>query len=86
MQEWLREKCLNVLEWPSQSRDMEPNLTSLERPENSCAATLPIQPKPAKICRVEWEKLPKYRCSKLVVSYPRKLEVVIATKGASTKY
>ena len=38
------------------------------------------------ICREEWEKLSKYRCAKLVVSYPRRLESVIAAKGASTKY
>uniref|UniRef100_A0AAZ3QG10 Uncharacterized protein n=1 Tax=Oncorhynchus tshawytscha TaxID=74940 RepID=A0AAZ3QG10_ONCTS len=35
-QEWLRDKFLNVLEWPR----LEPDQTS----ENSCAATLPIQP------------------------------------------
>ena len=28
-------------------------------------------------------KLPKYRCAKLVVSYTRRLEAVIAVKGAS---
>ena len=39
-----------------------------------------------KICREEWEKLPKYRCAKLVASYPRRLKAVIATKGASTNY
>ena len=39
-QEGLREKSLNVLTWPG----LEPDLTSLERPENSCAATLPFQP------------------------------------------
>ena len=38
-----------------------------------------------RICR-EWEKLPKYRCAKLVESYPRRLEAVIAAKGASTRY
>jgi hypothetical protein len=46
--------------------------TSLERPENSC--------------REEREKNPKYRCAKLVASYPRRLKAVIAAKGASTKY
>ena len=38
-----------------------------------------------RICREEWEKLPKNRCVKLVASYPRRLEAVIAAKGASTK-
>ena len=40
-QVWLWDKSLNVLEWLNQSLDLNP---SLERPENSCAATLPIQP------------------------------------------
>ena len=39
-----------------------------------------------RICREEWEKLPKYRCAKLVVSYQRRLKAVITVKGASTKY
>jgi hypothetical protein len=39
-----------------------------------------------RICREEWEKLTKYRCAKLVASYPRRLKAVIAAKGASTKY
>jgi hypothetical protein len=39
-----------------------------------------------RICREEWEKRPKYRCAKLVVSYPRSLKAVLAAKGASTKY
>ena len=34
----------------------------------------------------EWEKLPKYRCAKLIASYPRRLEAIIAAKGASIKY
>jgi hypothetical protein len=39
-----------------------------------------------RICREEWEKLPKYTCVKLVASYPRRLVTVIAAKGASTKH
>jgi hypothetical protein len=38
------------------------------------------------ICREEWEKLSKYRCSKLVASYPRRLEAVITARGAAIKY
>jgi hypothetical protein len=39
-----------------------------------------------RICREEWEKLPIYRCAKLVASYLRRLKDVIAAKGASTKH
>ena len=35
-----------------------------------------------RICRGKWEKLPKYRCAKLVASYPIRLEAIIAAKGA----
>ena len=77
MQEWLRDKSLNVLEWPSQNPDMKiavqrlspSNLTELER-----------------VYSEEWEKIHKYRCAKLVAPCPRRLEAVIAAKGASTKY
>jgi hypothetical protein len=57
------------------SQSLEPDRTSLERPENSCAATLPIQAD-----REEWEKLPKYRCARLVALR------LYGANGASTKY
>ncbi|XP_071210367.1 uncharacterized protein [Salvelinus alpinus] len=86
-QEWLRDKSLNVLEWPSQSPDLNPieNLwrdlkIAVQRRSPSNLTEL------ERICREEWGKIPKYRCAKLVASYPRRLEAVIAAKGASTKY
>ncbi|XP_064819071.1 bifunctional 3'-5' exonuclease/ATP-dependent helicase WRN-like, partial [Oncorhynchus masou masou] len=39
-----------------------------------------------RICREEWDKLPRYRCAKVVASNTRRLEAVIAAKDASTKY
>jgi hypothetical protein len=65
---------------------LEPDRTSLERPENSCAAMLPIfnLTEFERIYREELEKLPKYRCDKLVTSYPRRIKAVITSKGAST--
>ena len=37
-------------------------------------------------CRENLENIPKYRCAKLVASYPRRFDAVIPAKGASTKY
>ena len=85
--EWLRYKSLNVIEWPSQSPDLNPIKhfwrdlkIALQRRSPSNLTEL------ESFCREEWEKLPKYKCAKLVASYPRRLEAVIAAKGASTKY
>ena len=82
-QEWLQDKSLNVLEWPSQSLDLNPikNLwtdlkIAVQRRSLSNLSEL------ERICREEWEKLPKYRCANLVALYPRRLEAVIAAKGA----
>ena len=82
MQDWLRDKSLNVLEWPSQSpelnlikqlwRDLKISVRQLS-PSNLAELE--------RICREEWETLPKYRCAKLVASYPRRLKAVIAAKG-----
>jgi hypothetical protein len=57
---------------------LEPDRAYLERPDNSCAAMLPD--KLERICREECEKLPKYRCAKLVTSYPRRLKAVSLPK------
>ena len=74
MQEWLRDKFLNVLEWPSQSQDLNP-IKHLWR--DLKIAVLRLSPSNLteleRVCREEWEKLSKYRCAKLVASYSRRL-------------
>jgi hypothetical protein len=62
----------------------EPDRTSLERPEQQRSPSNLIEIE--SICREEWEKLPKYRCAKLLASHPIRLEAVITAEGASTKY
>ena len=62
MQEWLRDKSLNVLGRPIQSLDLNPikrlwrdlKITAQQR----CTSNLT---KLERICREEWEKLPKQR-------------------------
>ena len=74
MQEWLRDKSLNILEWPSQSPDLNPiehlwrelKIAVQQRSQSNLTEL-------ERICRGEWEKPPKYRCAKLVASYPRRL-------------
>lgn len=39
-----------------------------------------------KLCKEDWEKPPKYRCAKLVASYTKILEALIAAKDDSRKY
>ena len=87
MQDWLRDKSLNVLEWPRQSPDLNPIKHLWRDLKIAVQQRFPSNlPELERICREEWEKLPKYRCAKLVASYPRRLNPVIAAKGASTKY
>ena len=83
----LRDKSLNVLEWPSQSPDfvvIEHLWRDLKIAVQRHSPSNPTELE--RICREEWEKFPKYRCSKLVASNPKRLEAVIAAKAASTKY
>ena len=86
-QEWLQDKSLNVLEWPSHSPDLNPikhlwRDLKIAEPRHSPSNLTELE----RICREEWETLPNYRCAKLVASYPRRLKAESAAKGASTKY
>ena len=72
-QEKLWDKSLNVLEWPSQISDLNPikhlwwDLKIAVQPRFPFNLT-----ELETIYREEWEKLSKYRCAKLVASYPRR--------------
>ncbi|KAK3559357.1 hypothetical protein QTP86_012766 [Hemibagrus guttatus] len=85
--EWLRKKHFKVLEWPSQSPDLNPieNLwrelkirVAQRQPQNITALE--------EICMEEWAKLPATVCKNLVATYRKHLTSVIANKGYITKY
>ena len=66
-QEWLQDKSLNVLEWPSQSPDLNPiehlwGDVKIALQQHTPSNLRELE----RICREEWEKLAKYRCAKLV--------------------
>ncbi|KAK3564280.1 hypothetical protein QTP86_012001 [Hemibagrus guttatus] len=84
--EWLRKKHFKVLEWPSQSPDLNPieNLwrelkirVAQRQPQNITALE--------EICMEEWAKLPATVCKNLVATYRKCLTSVIANKGYITR-
>uniref|UniRef100_A0A8K9XU40 Tc1-like transposase DDE domain-containing protein n=1 Tax=Oncorhynchus mykiss TaxID=8022 RepID=A0A8K9XU40_ONCMY len=85
--EWFKNKHIHVLEWPSQSLDLNPieNLwkelkTAVHKCSPSNLTELEL------FCKEEWEKMSVSRCAKLIETYPKRLTAVIAAKGGATKY
>uniref|UniRef100_A0AAY5K4D1 C2H2-type domain-containing protein n=2 Tax=Esox lucius TaxID=8010 RepID=A0AAY5K4D1_ESOLU len=85
--EWLRGNSVNVLEWPSQSQDLNPIELLWRDLKIAVQQHSPSNLKDLeRICKEEWVKLTKSMCAKLVEAYPRRLEAVVAAKGDFTKY
>ena len=80
--EWFKEKHLNVLEWPSQSPDLNP----IEKLWYDLKIAVQ-QRKPSNFKELEqffleeWAKIPVARCVKLIDTNPKRLAAVIAAKG-----
>ncbi|KAG2463651.1 TCB1 transposase, partial [Polypterus senegalus] len=85
--EWLQDNSVNVLEWPSQSPDLNPIEHLWRDLKMAVHRRFPSNLMELEsCCKEEWAKLAKDRCAKLAASYSKRLEAVIAAKGASTKY
>ncbi len=84
---WLKKKHIKVLEWPSQSPDLNP-IENLWRELK--VRVVKHQPRNLndleRICKEEWDKIPPEMCANLVANYKKRLTSVIANKGFATKY
>ncbi len=85
--EWLHNNSVTVLEWPSQSPDLNPTEHLWRDLKMAVHQSLPSNlTELERICKEEWQRIPKSRCEKLVASFPKRLMAVLNQKGASTKY
>ncbi|KAG2466897.1 TCB1 transposase, partial [Polypterus senegalus] len=83
----LQDNSVNVLEWPSQSPDLNPIEHLWRDLKMAVHQRFPSNlMELERCCKEEWAKLAKDRCAKLVASYSKRLEAGIAAKDASTKY
>ncbi len=85
--EWLHNNSMTVLEWPSLSPDLNPIEHLWRDLKMAVHQRLPSNlTELERICKEEWQRIPKSRCGKLVASFPKRLMAVLNQKGASTKY
>ncbi|KAG2468107.1 TCB1 transposase, partial [Polypterus senegalus] len=84
--EWLHNNSVTVLEWPGQNPDLNPIEHLWRNLKMAVHQRLPSNlTELERICKEEWQRIPKSRCAKLA-SFPRRLMAVLAQKGVSTKY
>ena len=84
---WLKDNQVKVLDWPSQSPDLNPIENVLAELKKRARARRPTNlTQKHQLCQEERDKIHLTYCGKLVEGYPKRLTQVKQFKGNATKY
>lgn len=84
---WFQQKSWSILDWPSQSPDLNPIENLWWDLKKAVAACKPVNLSQLEAFAIEaWAKIPTACCQKLVSWYAKHLREVIKAKGCCTKY
>ena len=85
--EWLRNKNINVMEWSSQSCDLNLIENLWHDFKIAVHQRSPLNfTELEQFCTEEWVNIAQLRCAKLIETDVYKITAVISVEGASTKY
>ena len=83
---WLKDNKVKILEWPSQSPDINPTANLWAELKKRVRARSTKLTQLHQVCQEEWAKFHPTYCGKLVEGYPKRLTQVKQFKGNATKY
>lgn len=84
---WMEEVNLPLLEWPSQSPDLNPIEQLWQEVDGEVKRRAPKSlDQLEEVLKQAWSQIPEGKCQRLVESMPRRIQAVIKSKGYPTRY